>query len=100
MDVLRLGVSWLGLHLHHLHWWGGRGGHTHRDKPHGDILRDLNNYHRQQLGEAPSLSVQDSLTVRLLCDGDLHMDNLRGSGVVVVVVLVFVVVVIRQLGGV
>ena len=46
------------------------------------------------------LSVQDSLTIRLLCDGDLHMDNLRGSGVVVVVVLVFVVVVIGQLGGV
>ena len=100
MDVLRLGVSWLGLHLHHLHWWGGRGGHTDWDKPHRHILRDLNNYHRQQLGLAPSLSVQDSLTIRLLCDGDLHMDNLRGSGVVVVVVLVFVVVVIRQLGGV
>ena len=43
MDVLRLGVSLLWLDLNHLDRRWGRRGNVDWDKPHWNILRDLNN---------------------------------------------------------
>ena len=78
VDMLRLTVAHLRLHLDHLYRRRRLGGDIDGDKLDGDILRHLDH-------------------VGLLGHGDLHLDHLGGPGVVVVVVLVLVVVVVGKL---
>ena len=78
VDMLRLTVAHLRLHLDHLYRRRRLGGDIDGDKLDGDILRHLDH-------------------VGLLGHGDLHLDHLGGPGVVKVVVLVFVVISVWEL---